>query len=156
MSEEVTAGGREFVFAMIWAALLYAVCGVIMSVFSRYFVIGAIISLLIFCVFGFFVLTRYTARFTYTLKDGRLRINRMIGKRNKEIEIPCSAITDTSYGSMPRSFPKRRYNMTKSIISSKRLMYIVYTDADGTLGAAIIQPSSELMQEIEKERKKPI
>ena len=154
MSEEVTAGGKEFVFALVWAAVLYFVCGIIMSAFKSYFFIGAVISLLMFCVFGFFVMTRYASRFTYTLKDGSLRINRMIGKRNKEVEFHCSAITGMYYGYRPASFPRRPYNMRKSILSGKRLLYIEYKASDGTRQGVVIEPSDRLRNKIDRERNK--
>ncbi len=157
MNEELTAGGKEFVYVIIWAAILYFVCGIITSAFSaygRYPFIGGIISVLIFAAFGFFVLTRYTSRFTYQLADGRLRVNRTIGKRNKEIEFACGNITNMVYGVRPPDFPKRPYNMRRSIISRKHLLYIEYTDKDGILRGIVIEPSEKLRKKIEKERKK--
>ena len=152
MTEEVTAGGREFGFAMLWAAALYFVCGVMMSFFKSYFSAGGVISILIFCVFGFFVMTRYSARFTYTLKSGKLRINRMIGKRNKEIEFSCKNIVSMSYGSKPESFPGRPYNMRKTVFGRKHLLFIEYVDKSGEHCGVIIQPSQKLREKIERER----
>ncbi len=152
MKEELTAGGKEFFFAMLWAAGLYIVSGILMSAFKNY--IGAAAAIVIFCIFGFFVLTHYASRFTYTLKNGRLRINRMIGKRNKEIELACADISDMYYGFKPQSFPRRPYNMRKSIISGKRSLYIVYKDGSGGLCGVIIEPSDKLRKRIEKERNK--
>lgn len=154
MTEEVTAGGREFCFAMLWAAALYVVCGILMSFFSSYFSAGGVISIFIFCVFGFFVMTRYSARFTYTLKSGRLRVNRTIGKRNKEIEFACKDIINMSCGTKPESFPKRPYNMRKTVFSTKKLLYIEYADKSGESVGVIIQPSEKLREKIERERNK--
>ena len=150
MTEEITAGGKEFVLAMLWAAALYFVCGIIMDMFKSYFFAGGVISVLVFCVFGFFVMTRYCARFTYTLKGGRLRVNRMIGKRNKEIELPCKNITNISRGRRPAGFPKRPYNMRKSVFANKRLLYIEFTDKTGERCGVIIEPSDELREKIVK------
>ncbi|MGN0162374.1 MAG: hypothetical protein ACI4EA_02165 [Candidatus Ornithomonoglobus sp.] len=157
MKEELTAGGKEFIYVIIWAAILYFACGIITSSFSdygEYPFIGGIISVLIFATFGFFVLTRYTSRFTYQVADGKLRINRTIGKRNKEIELACEDITNMVYGGKPSDFPKRPYNMRKSIISRKHLLYIEYTDKEGRLSGVVIEPSEKLRKKIEKERKK--
>lgn len=154
MSEEVTAGGKEFVIAMAWAAALYILSAAIMSAFNGYAFIGGIIAIIIFAVFGFFILTRYTARFTYSLKNGRLRINRMIGKRNKEVELACSDIVDLCYGGKPSSFPKRPYMMRKSIISAKHSLYIEYKDKSGADCGVVIEPSQKLRSKIERERKK--
>lgn len=157
MKEELTAGGREFIYVVILAAILYLACGLITSSFDSYGeypFIGGIISVLIFATFGFFVLTRYTSRFTYQVSDGNLRINRMIGKRNKEIELACADITDMTYGKKPSDFPKYPYNMRKSIISRRHLLYIAYTDREGKPSGVIIEPSEKLRRKIEKERKK--
>ena len=154
MSEEVTAGGREFVFALLWAAALYFVCYAVMALFNSYAFIGGIISVIIFAVYGFFVLTRYTARFTYTLKDGRLRINRMIGKRNKEIEISCGDITGLYYGYKPMAFPKTTVNMRKSIINKRHSLYIEYRGSDGTVRGAVIERSEKHRKKIERAKGK--
>lgn len=154
MKEEITAGVKQFCFTMLWAAVLYIICGVIAAGFYSYAFIGGITGILIFCVFGFFVLTHYTSRFTYTLKDGSLRINRMIGKRNKEIEFKCSEITGMYYGFKPVSFPKRSLSMRVSVFSPKRSLYIEYSKAGGERMGVIIEPSEQLRRKIEKERKK--
>lgn len=158
MSEEITAGGKEFAFAMLWAAGLYMACGLIMSLckfmLPAYYFAGGIVSIIIFCVFGFFVLTRYCARFTYTIKGGRLRINRMIGKRNKEIELSCSDIVKMSRGGKPAGFPKRPYNMSKTVFAVKQLLFIEFIAKDGKNTGVIIQPSDRLRKRIERERNK--
>ena len=154
MKEEIKAGGKEFGITMFFSAVLYLFCGVMMSLFGNYAFIGGILSILIFCVFGFYVLTRYTARFTYTLKDGRLRVNRMIGKRNKEVDILISSVTDTVYGVKPVDFPQKPYMMRVSIVSDKRSMFIKYKDMDGEIKGLVIEPSEKLKKRIDLERKK--
>lgn len=154
MKEEITAGGKEFVFAMLWAAFLYLVCYVITAVFHSYAFVGGIISVIIFVVFGYFILTRYTARFTYSLKGGKLRINRMIGKRNKETELNCADIEGLYYGYKPISFPKKTLNMRKSIINKKHSLYIEYRNKDGELCGVVIEPSEKLRKKINKQKDK--
>lgn len=153
MSEERASGGKEFATALFFAALLYLICGMGMSLFGDYAFIGGILSLIVFCIFGFIVLTRYSARFTYTLKNGRLRINRMIGKRNKEVDIKISDIIQTSYGVKPEGFPKKPYMMRVSIASSKKSMFIEY-NSDGERKGIVIEPSDKLLKRIDRERKK--
>lgn len=150
MKEEITAGGKEFVFVMLWAAFLYMVCYVIMSLFYSYRFIGGIISVIILVIFGFYVLTHYTARFTYSLKDGKLRINRMIGKRNRETELDCADIIGLYYGYKPMSFPKRTLSMRKSIINKKHSLYIEYKNKAGELCGVVIEPSEKLRKKINK------
>ncbi len=154
MKEEIKAGGKEFAITLFWSAVLYLFCGMMMSLFSDYAFIGGVISILIFCVFGFFVLTRYTARFTYNLNDNRLRINRMIGKRNKEVDIAIVSVIDTAYGIKPADFPKKPYMMRVSIASSKRSMFIKYKNKDGEIKGVVIEPSQKLKKRIDLERKK--
>ena len=151
MQEVHTAGVKQFGFTVLSAAALYILCGIIMSAFGDFAFIGGIISVLIFCVFGFFILTHYTARFSYTLKNGRLRINRMIGKRNKETEFSCSDITRIVNGIKPTGFPKHIQSMRISIVSDKDSMYIEYKDNNGGLSAVVIQPSQKLRKLIERE-----
>ncbi len=154
MSEEITSGGKQFMIVLGWTALLYFACGIIMSAFGPYPFIGGILGVIVFSVFGFFVLTRYAARFTYSLKNGRLRINRTIGKRNKETEFACSDIVRTSYGVKPAGFVVRPYNMRVSVINTKNCMYIEYRDKEGKLCGVVIEPSEKLRESIEKEREK--
>ncbi len=154
MKEEITSGGKQFCFVILWSAVLYVLCGVIAAGFHSYAFIGGIIGVLIFCVFAFFVLTHYTARFTYTLKNGTLRINRMIGKRNKEIEFKCSEITELYYGFKPNVFPKQPLSMRVSVFSPKKSLYIEYRKDGGEKMGVIIEPSERLRRKIETERKK--
>ncbi len=154
MKEKICAGGKEFFITLLFSAILYIICGMMMALFGNYAFIGGVISILVFCVFGFYVLTRYTARFTYTLKDGRLRVNRMIGKRNKEIDIEISSVIDTIYGIKPTDFPKKPYMMRVSIINAKRSLFIRYKSKDGDIKGLVIEPSEKLRKRIDLERKK--
>lgn len=154
MREEHSSGIKQFVFVLIWAAFLYIVCGTVMSLFGDYAFVGGIISLFVFCVYGYIVLVHYTARFTYGLKDGILRINRRIGKRNKEIEICCGSITRTAFGEKPSGFAKPMFGMRVSAMSAKRSMYIEFTANDGSKNSVVIEPSDKLRKRIERERKK--
>lgn len=154
MKEEITAGGKEFVFAMIWAAILYFVCWIVMSLFYSYAFVGGIIAVIIFAVYGFLILTHYTARFSYSLNDGILRVNRTIGKRNKEAEIKCAAIEGAYYGYKPMSFPKKCMSMRMSILNKKRSLYIEYRDKAGGLCGIVIEPSEKLRKKIIKQKDK--
>lgn len=152
MTEEITAGGKEFIITMAWAAVLYIICAAVMSAFNKYAFIGGIIALVVFAIFGFFVLTRYASRFTYTLKNGQLRINRLIGKRNREVEMSCSDIVNMCYGVKPSGFVKRPVYMRKSIISDKYSLFIHYRGKDGEDCGVVIEPSAKLRKRIEKGR----
>ena len=99
MQECRTGGMREFIFSVIWSVLILFFGRYIIFMLPAYKIAGAIFTVILFCILGFFVLTRYAAVFTYTLKGYNLRINRRIGGRNKELEINClrlKAFTNTS------------------------------------------------------------
>ena len=154
MKEEHSAGGRQFFIVLLWSAFLYIACGTVMSAFGSYAFIGGIISVIVFCIFGYIVLVHYTARFTYSIKNGSLRINRMIGKRNKEVEFLCKDITRTAFGAKPSDFAKPIIKMGVNVKKQKQSMYIEFRTKDDALASVVIEPSDKLRRRIEKERKK--
>lgn len=153
MEEKHSSTTKQFLFVLLWAAFLYIACGTLMSAFGDYAFIGGVIALVVFAVFGYIVLVHYCARFTYSLKNGRLRINRMIGKRNKEVEFACSDITRTAFGEKQTDFSKPVFNMRVSVMNSKNSMYIEYKANDNSLKSVVIEPTEKLRKRIEKERK---
>lgn len=152
MSEEISSGGKQFLIVLFWSAALYMLFGLLMSMMHIYAVIGGIAAVIAFSALGFFVLTRYSARFTYSLQNGRLRINRQIGKRNKEIDFNCKDIVRTLYGVKPSNFVKHPKYMRISIVKSNRSLYIEYKDKIGELCGVVIEPSEKLRRRIEEER----
>ena len=86
MEEKRTGGGKEFIFSLLWAVIFMILGQYIIFILPSYKIIGTIITILLFCILGFFVLTRYAAIFTYSIKDDIVRVNRAIGHRNKEVE----------------------------------------------------------------------
>lgn len=156
MKEEVTGGHKEFAIAMAAAAVLYFICYIIVEIVGmwNYRFIGAAVSVIIFCIFGFFVMTRYSARFTYELHGNRLRINRMIGKRNKEVEVNISRIEGMYFGDKPSSFPKRPYMMRKSIVKNKYSLFIDFKTKSGERMGVVIEPSEKMRRKIEMQRNK--
>lgn len=127
MEETRTGGGREFVFSVIWAVILLFVGKIIIEALPAYKIIGTIITILMFCVLGFFVLTRYAAIYTYTLKNDRLRVNRKIGHRNKEVDFAVSAVKSVT-GKKPLNSPKYVYTMKTTVFSHKNTWYVVYEE----------------------------
>lgn len=90
MEEKRTGGGKEFIFSLLWAVIFMILGQYIIFILPSYKIIGTIITILLFCILGFFVLTRYAAIFTYSIKDDIVRVNRAIGHRNKEVEFYIS------------------------------------------------------------------
>ncbi len=150
MKETQAAGFKEFFFALIWVAILFILGSSTGYAISVYKVISGIGTMLLFCVFAFFVLTRYSAVFTYSLEGYTLRVNRKIGKRNKEVEIRAGDIVSIS-----RTDPKIRptYRMKKYILRNKRDCYIVY-NKNGEQACLLFNPSDEMIKKLKKSSKK--
>ena len=124
MEEKRTGGKKEFLYSVLWAVAILFVGRFIIFALPRYKVIGTIITLLMFCVLGFFVLTRYSAVYTYSLKNTRFRANRRIGHRNKEFEVALSSVKSVTR-KRPKNSP-RAQNMRTTVFSKKDLWYILY------------------------------
>lgn len=124
MEETRTGGVKEFVFSVIWAIVILFFGRFIIALLPDYKVIGTIVTLILFCVLGFFVLTRYSAVYTYSLKGNRFRANRKIGHRNKELEFSLSEVKSVTK-TKPRKAP-RAQNMRATVFSRKNIWYIVY------------------------------
>lgn len=124
MEEQRTGGGKEFVFSVIWAVILLFLGRIITYLLPAYKIIGILVTIALYCVLGFFVMTRCSAVYTYTLKNGRFRVNRSIGHRNKELDFALSKVKSVS-----KTRPNIRaeiYNMRTSVFSRKNIWYIVY------------------------------
>ena len=106
MEEKRTGGGKEFIFSLLWAVIFMILGQYIIFILPSYKIIGTIITILLFCILGFFVLTRYAAIFTYSVKDDIVRVNRAIGHRNKEVEFYISDVK-----SVTRKKLRKRYTI---------------------------------------------
>lgn len=150
MSEVRTGGKKEFIYSVLWAVLILFAGKYIIFILPEYKVLGSIATVLMFCILGFFVMTRYAAVFTYSLKGYNLRINRKIGKRNKEIEIKASEIKSISR-KRPDNMPRRRdvYKMCASVFSKKKLCYVSYTKND-TDGVLVFEPTEEMIKTLKR------
>lgn len=151
MKEENSAGGKEFVFSLLWALLLLFLGRGLINSLPSYKIIGTLITLLAFCALGFFVLTRYSSRFTYENTGYSLRLNRTIGKRNREVEIGFNEITEIS-ASRPKRLPKTMFYMKTKVFSDKGSYYVLYSH-NGADGGAAFEPSEEFMKKLEKSMK---
>ncbi len=125
MEETRTGGGKEFVFSVIWAIIILFFGKALLALLPNYKIIGVIIIILMFCVLGFFVLTRYSAIYTYTLKNDRFCVNRKIGHRNKEVDFPVSSVKSVTRHK-PRNVPKEVQNMRTTVFSTKNIWYVIY------------------------------
>lgn len=151
MEETRTGGGREFFFSVIWAVILLIIGNCIITALPRYKIIGTIITILMFCVLGFFVLTRYSAVYTYSLKNDRLRVNRKIGHRNKELDFAMSSVKSVTKR-RPAKTPKRIQNMKTKVFSQKDIWYVVY-EKDRSDNMLVCEISKKMADKIKNRAK---
>lgn len=149
MTEIQSAGIKEFFVAVFWTLVLFFLGGSASYAMPVYKIISGIMTFFIFCVFAFFVLTRYSAVFTYSLQGNTLRINRKIGKREKEVEIRAGKIKDISF-SDPKIKPI--YRMRKYILRNKTDCYITFDGKSGT-ECLLFNPSPQMLKKIKKTMK---
>lgn len=124
MEEQRTGGGKEFVFSVVWAVILLFFGRILTASLPDYKIIGVAVTILLYCVLGFFVLTRYAAIYTFTLKNDRVHIVRSIGHRKKEVDFALSQVRSVS---KTRTKTKERaYSMRTTVFSKKNLYYIVF------------------------------
>lgn len=152
MEEKRTAGGKEFFIAVVWAIFLFTVSQYIGAAMKTYHIIANLTGIAMFCVLGFFVLTRYCATYTYTVKNGRVRINRLIGHRNKEVDFAIISIKSIGAGSS-KSKVETTYNMTTKAFSKSKACRIVFNKT-GKDEAVIFEPSREMLAYIRQQIKK--
>ena len=124
MEEQRTGGGREFLFSVLWAVLVLCIGRIVTAALPNYKIIGVLVTIALYCVLGFFVMTRYAAIYTYTLKNGIFRVNRSIGHRNKELDFSVSKVKSVS--KTRPNIRAERYNMRTTVLSKKNIRYIVF------------------------------
>ncbi len=153
MEEKNTAGTKEFLFSAAWAVILLIIGKFIISLLPGYKIIGTVITILMFCVLAFFALTRYSAVYTYTLTDERLRVNRSIGHRNKEVSICITDIIRIAR-SKPDNAPKDTQIMTKTVFSKKNAYYVIYAK-NGSAHMLVFEPSKAMAEAVKGLMKNP-
>lgn len=146
MKEVQSAGLKEFFIAIVWAAALFALGGMSGYAVSVYKIISGVGTMLLLCVYAFFVLTRYSAVFTYSIEGRVLRVNRKIGHRNKEIEIRARDILSISDRD-----PKLRgtARMKKYVFRNRRDRYVVYK-SHGETKCLLFCPSEAFLKKLGK------
>lgn len=150
MTETQAAGFKEFLISILWAALLFVAGNSVSYAIPIFKIIGGLFTLFLLCAFAFFVLTRYSAVFTYSLNGYTLRVNRKIGHRNKEIEIKLSQIKEIS-DSDPKIKPT--YRMRKYILRNRLDKYIIFNNGKNDC-CLLFNPSQEMLKKIKKQIKK--
>lgn len=145
LKETRTGGRKEYWYSVIWTVLIMLVARLLIYLMPLYKLFGVIAAIAMFAVFGFYIITRYAAVFTYKLTGYTLYINRQIGGRKKEIELKISEmkkISDKKEGKFKR---RNMYMMCATIFPfGKKRTYVQFGD-DMLL---IFEPSSEMAEKI--------
>ena len=144
MEEKRTGGGKEFIFSLLWAVIFMILGQYIIFILPSYKIIGTIITILLFCILGFFVLTRYAAIFTYSIKDDIVRVNR-------EVEFYISDVKSVTR-QKPKKTPKTIYNMRASVFSPKKVWYVVY-EKNRIENMLVFEPSQKMAEKIKSRAK---
>lgn len=151
MEETRTGAVKEFVFSVIWLIVLLIIGRGLTNTLQNYKIIGIAVTILMFCVLGFFVITRYCAIYTYSLKNDRLRVNRKIGHRNKEIDMAVSSVKSITR-QRPSDKVKNTYNMKTTVFSSKNVWYLLYRK-DSEMNMLVFEPSKGMADKIKSRSK---
>ena len=61
MEEKRTGGGKEFIFSLLWTVIFMILGQYIIFILPSYKIIGTIITILLFCILGFCLVTDFTS-----------------------------------------------------------------------------------------------
>ena len=140
------AGIKEFFIVILMTVLILGFFEILRSLLTSYGVIADILSLSCIILLGYKVLTHYSAVFTYTCNDKKIKLNRMIGKKNKEVEILTSSIISVS-SKKPQT--KNIYNFNPKILNGKNSKYILYNQKR-IEEAVLIEADDEMLKYLKK------
>ena len=151
MKETHSAGLKEFFLSVIWMIIILLLGETTSYALPVYKVISGLSTMIFTGIFVFFVLTRYSAVFTYTLNSGSVKVNRQIGKRrNKEIEIKLNSVCEITTTD-PKIKPT--YRMKQYILRNKRDCYIVFQNNNERC-CLLFTPSDAMLKKLKKSVKK--
>lgn len=151
MQETHSAGIKEFFLSVIWMIIIFLLGESTSYALPVYKVISGLLTMIFTVIFVFFVLTRYSAVFTYSLNSSSIRVNRKIGRRrNKEIEIKLNYVCEIT-----KTDPKIKptYRMKQYILRNKRDWYVVFINDDKRC-CLLFTPSDEMLKKLKKTVKK--
>lgn len=148
LKEIRTGGTKEFIYSVLWAVLILFIGKYLIYLLPSYKLFGGIATVIMFCVLGFFVMTRYSAVYTYDLTGYTLHIDRRIGGRNKELSIKVSDIKGI-YNKKQGSFKHRNiYVMCASVFALGRKRLYIQFCADGEDVLLVFEPSDAMAEKI--------
>ena len=143
------AGGKEFFFSILVIALLAFAVSYIRFILPAYKTFADVGGIILFAVFGFFVLTRYGAVYQYVVDDSHIRLTRMIGKHNREVEFSPNEIV-----AITRQKPKtnEHYTFSRFIFSHKHIVYIT-VEKDRLRRSVAMEADGDMLQALETFKK---
>lgn len=142
MKQIKRSGTKEFFITLLMLFIIITVTDYIKFILPSYKIAGDILRLIIICIYGFLILTHYSAVFTYDCTKTKVKVNRRIGKRrHKETEFSISSITDISD---KKPDVKKIGNYNPKILKHKNTKYITYKK-DKKLEAVLIEADDELI-----------
>lgn len=140
MKQIKRSGNKEFFLALLILFIIIIITEYIKFILPSYKMIGEALRIIIICIYGFLILTHYSAVFTYTCTGSTLKIIRTIGRRSRETEFSVSSITDISE-KKPDVKCIKSYN--PKILKHKNTKYITYKK-NKSLEAVLIELDDEL------------
>lgn len=143
ISEERKATVRHFFFAL-GAAFIAGGIGSVVSYVLPLRLAGDFLSIALFCVLAYIVLTHYTSVFCYEINGRTVTLTRRIGAREKQIQIKCGAVVSVG---KKRPEHAKITNMSVSLLSGKHAVYLTYRQ-DGSLYAVRFEPSETFLKEL--------
>ena len=153
MTEKNTAGIKEALFAVLWAAAIligYDLADTAIRLYTAD-AFSSNMMLTIFaisagCVLVYFVLTRYAAVFIYDADKKSLRITRKIGHRERVVDVKYKNIISFSR-KIPENPPKPVHKMKKTVFSNKNAYCLIYKNGSAR-ETVIFEPSRKLTETI--------
>ncbi len=116
------AGTKEFFIALAVIALIGTVGSYIRYVLPAYKVFGHIAGIAAMVCYGYFVLIRYCAVYTYYIGEDYIRITRQVGTRPSEVQYSFTNIYKVS-GNRPDGVKIKNY--TRFVLRAKNAVYII-------------------------------
>lgn len=139
LKQEKKSSLSDFLRVIAIVCMVYVLSSVVAGIVKNQLA-GDVFALMVFCVYGYFVLVRYSAVYTYTLSEKRFKISRQIGKRHKEAEISKKDIIDIS---KVKPKVKTTFNFSRFIINRKNTMYLIFNN-EGVKMSAIFECDDEM------------
>lgn len=140
------AGTKEFLLSVLVFGVLAFLVSYFKFLLPAYKSIADVGGIFLFVLYGFFVLTRYAAVYTYRLSPDSIKLTRVIGKRNREVQFsPNEVIAVTR----KKPSAKEHYHFCRFIFPNKSMLYFT-VDKDRLIRSVAIEADAELEKALKK------